>query len=87
MLFDQHLPGRERLLEHVDRRSRIGRPAHEDVERGVAVLGPAVDRDVRFGENRNPRDTSVRGEVVKVDMQQRGASDLDATSKRLLDVL
>ena len=87
MLFDQHLPRRERFLEHVDRCPRIGRPAHEDVERGVAVLGPAMDRDVRFGENRDTRHTPVRGEMVKVDMQQRGASDLDTTSKRLLDVL
>ena len=87
MLLDQHLPGRERLLEHVDRRPRIGCPAHEDVERGVAVLGPAMDRDVRFGENRDTRNTPVWGEMVKVDMQQRGAGDLDATSKRLLDVL
>ena len=87
MLFDQNLLGRERLLEHVDSRSRIGRPAHKDVECGIAVLGPTVDRDVRFGENRDTRYTPVRGGVVKVDMQQRGASDLDATSKRLLDVL
>jgi len=46
-----------------------------------------MDRDVRFGENRDTRNTPVRGEMVKVDMQQRGAGDLDATSKCLLDVL
>ena len=87
MLFDDYLPRRERLLEHLDRCSRIGRAAHEDVERGIAVLGPAVNRDVRFGENRDTRYTPVRGEVVKVDMQQRGARNLDTASKRLLDML
>jgi hypothetical protein len=68
MLFDHHLARRESLLQDIDSRPRIGFPAHEHVKRGVAVFGPAVDRDVRFSENRDTRNTPVRGEVVKVDM-------------------
>ena len=37
--------------------------AHEDVDRGVAALGPGVDRDVRFGQHRDPRYAAARGEL------------------------
>jgi hypothetical protein len=87
MLFDHHLAGRKRLLQDADGRPRIGLAAHEDIERGVAVFGPAMDRDMRLGENRDPRYTPVWREVVKMNVQKRGARDLHTSSERMLDVL
>jgi hypothetical protein len=65
----------------------MGLAAHEDIEGGIAVFGPAVNRDMRFGEHRHARHSTVRREVMEMDVQERRSSDLDATSKRRFDVL
>ena len=87
MLLDHHLAGREGLFQDLDGRSRIGLAAHEHIERGIAVFGPAMDRDMRLGEHRHPRYAPIRREVVEMDVQERRTGDLDATSQRMLDVL
>ena len=87
MLLDHHLARRERLFQDVDGRSRIGLAAHEHIERGITVFRPAMDRDVRLGENRDTRYPTIRREVVKMNVQERRAGDLDTSSERMLDVL
>jgi hypothetical protein len=87
LLLDHDLAGREGLAQDLDGRSRIGSPAHEDIERGVSVFRPAMDRDVRLGKHRDPGYAPVRREVVEMNVQKRRACDLHTTSERLLDVL
>jgi hypothetical protein len=68
MLRDYHLARRKRLFQYIDGSSWIGLAAHEDIEGGVAVFGPAVDRYVRFGKHSHARHSAVRREVMQVDM-------------------
>ena len=77
MFLNQHLARRKRLFEDVDGKARIGLSAHEHIERGIAVFRPAMDRDVRFGENRDTRYPAIGVEVVEVDVQKRRTRDLD----------
>ena len=39
-----------------------------------------------LGENRDPRYTTVRREVVKMNVQERCAGDLNTSFERMLDV-
>jgi hypothetical protein len=45
-LFHDHPVGSEGGLQHIDGQMRLSFAAHEDVERGVADLGPTVDADM-----------------------------------------
>jgi hypothetical protein len=87
MLLDHHLARLEGLLQDIDGRSWVGVAAHEDVESGIAILGPAVDGDVRLGKNRDSGNSTVRREVMQVDVQKGGACHLHASPERVLDVL
>jgi hypothetical protein len=46
-----------------------------------------MDRDVRLGENRYARDSTVRREVMEVDVQKGGTCHLYASPERVLDML
>ena len=87
MLFDDHLAGRKRLFQYIDGSSRIGLAAHEHVECGITVLGPAMNRDVRLSKHGYTRHAAIWREVMQVDVQERSSSDIDAASKRRFDVL
>src|SRR3546814_2425469 len=65
---------------------RLGRAAHEDVERGIAGFRPGVDRDVRLRQHRHAGNTVVRREMMQVDVQQRRLGRLDAFAQSVLDV-
>jgi hypothetical protein len=86
MLLDHDPARREGLPQDADRRPRIGRAAHENIERGEAIFGPAMDGDMRLGENRDPRYAPVRREMVKMDVQKRRTGDLNTSSQCMLDV-
>ena len=87
MLLDDDPARREGLPQTLDRSPRIGLAAHENIKRGEAVFGPAMDGDMRLGKNRDPRYAPVRREVVKMNVQERSARNLHTSSERLLDVL
>ena len=87
VLLDHRLGGLESRLQDVDGGVRLGVAAHEDIERGIAGLGPAVDADVAFRQHRHPGNAAVRREVMQVDMQQRCTRHLNAAFQRLFDVL
>jgi hypothetical protein len=87
LFLDHHLARREGLLQDVDGCLGIGLAAHEHVKGGIAIFGPAMDRDVRLGENRYARDATVRREVMEVDVQKGGTCHLYASPERVLDML
>ena len=64
---------------HVHRRS-----ATEDVDRGVAVLGPGVDRNMGFRDRRDAGDT-LRSEFVHHDFDDGRAGELETFLEHLLD--
>jgi hypothetical protein len=46
-----------------------------------------MDRDVRLGENRDPRNATIRREVMKMDVQESRTGDLDTSAQCLLDMV
>src|SRR3546814_7675552 len=86
MLRDHHLRRAEARAQNLDRAMRLGRAAHEDVERGIAGFRPGVDRDVRLRQHRHAGNTVVRREMMQVDVQQRRLGRLDAFAQSVLDV-
>src|SRR3546814_7136469 len=85
MLRDHHLRRAEARAQNLDRAMRLGRAAHEDVERGIAGFRPGVDRDVRLRQHRHAGNTVVRREMMQVDVQQRRLGRLDAFAQSVLD--
>src|SRR5665213_474964 len=71
VLADHDAARIESALENVERLAGLGIAAHEHVERGIAFLGPGVDRDMAFSQHRHARDAAAFLEGVKMDVEQR----------------
>jgi hypothetical protein len=78
--------GSERLAQNWYAFIGIGFAAHKHVKRRVAGLRPSVNRDVTLGKNRHTGYT-VWLKMVQMNMQQRRARGLDASSQRCLDMI
>src|ERR1700735_3349519 len=76
---------RKGLAQHRDAFIRIGRAAHENVERGIAGLRPSMDGDMALRQHRDAGD-ATRLEVVQVDMQKRRACCFDTATQRRFDM-
>ncbi len=63
--------GPERLAQNRDAVLRLRVAAHENVQRGIIVFGPRVDRNVAFGQHGDPGDAEILVEMMQVDVQQR----------------
>src|SRR5579872_6323252 len=58
------------LLQHHQRLARIGRSAHENVERGITAFRPCVYADMALGQNSNTADTATWRKGMQVDVQK-----------------
>jgi hypothetical protein len=87
MLVHDDLARLESLAENLHSKMRLRGSAHENVESRVSVFGPAVDADVRLSKHGNARHAAIRREVMHVDVQERGACDVDAFPEGILDML
>lgn len=76
LLLNSNASGFEAGLENINGVVGLGLAAGEDVECGILVLGPGVNRDVGLSEDSNTRDTSVRGEVVEVHVEEGGLGEI-----------
>lgn len=56
----------ERRGDRIDRVGRTRRAAHERVDGREAMLGPRMDRDVRFGEQHDARHAMVTAEMMEM---------------------
>ena len=65
-------------------RARAGVAAGEEVDRGLAPLGPGVDRQVRLGDDDDARDP-LRREPVEVDAEDVRPHRGDGVDERRLD--
>ena len=74
------------LVEDGDASIRIGRSAHEYIERGIACVGPGVNRNVTFRQHGHAGH-AVRREMMNVNVQQRRARDFNAASQGRFDML
>src|SRR6516162_1996121 len=81
---DFHALGLEGLAQHGNAGVGDGLAAHEHVERGIARVGPRVDRDMALGQHRHPGH-AVRMEMMQVDVQQRRLSGVHTAAQRRLD--
>src|SRR5947209_9873197 len=86
-LTDGHALGCEGAAQHRNAGVGIGAAAHENVDGGIARLGPRMDRNVALGQHRHARYAAVGLEVMQVDVQQGSAGRSDGKPQRLLDVI
>jgi hypothetical protein len=75
----------ERSLQDSERLSWLGIPAHEDIECGIAMLGPRMNRDVTLGQNRNARNSTSWSKNMKVDMKKRCSGGLHSVKHCCFD--
>jgi hypothetical protein len=87
MLFDFDAVGLEGGAQDIDRAMGFRFAAHEDIHRGVGVLGPAVDADMGLCKHRDSGNAAVLGEMMQVDMQQGCTRGVNAVAQCRFDKL
>src|ERR1700728_600427 len=85
-LVDADALGGKRLAQNRNAGVRIGRAAHENVERSIADFRPSMDGNVALRQHRHPGNPA-RLEMMQVNMQKRGAGRFDTAPQRRLDML
>ena len=78
--------GRKGLLQHRHACLGLGRATHEHVKRRIAAFGPGMDGDMALRQNGDARHSTIRLEMVQMDMQQGRAGSLDAGAHRPVDM-
>lgn len=71
--LDFDLFGNQSTPQNGYRQIGIAVAAHEEVERGIPVLWPGMDADVRLGKDRDTRYAADFGEVMQMDVKECGA--------------
>ena len=73
-------------MQRGDARVDVAFAAQEHIKRGVALLGPCVDADVGFRQDRDAGDAAARGEAMDMDMEDGRARGLGGLPERPLGV-
>lgn len=69
--FAKYAASFQPCLEHSECSPRICRcTADKDVDRRQPILGPCVNRDMRFGEQRHPGDSLPGPEMMEAQIEQ-----------------